>query len=144
MKIASYVGRGDCSWHTFVPKVAQFPIEGFYAAAELDGDTFKLCGKVSQAVAIHIVSFKPQCVDVLVAGNLADECYGLLVEFGGRAGVDDVEHAIVACHLPQHGVVDGIGVGTDIGVVVAEDTLLPTTACTLQKHKFAWKFGMNE
>ena len=41
LEVAGYVGGADGGGYTFVPVIAQSGIEGFDAAAELDGDSLE-------------------------------------------------------------------------------------------------------
>ena len=144
LKETRHVGGLHAGGYAFVPLCTQGGIEGFYSAAELDLCGCKLFGKFGKAVAIEIVGLEPKGVDVLLAHHLLEQGKGSCIELHGGAGVDYVEHTIVARHILQDSSIDGIGVLRGIEVIVAKSASAPTAPSALQEHEFARQNGVDK
>lgn len=144
LEVTCYVLGRDMRWYAFLPPGTKERVKGFHTATELYYGRLELPCKVGKPVAVHIVCFEPDGVYTLVLYHFPYLGYGFAVQFHGRTGVDDVQHAVFAGDLLQHLLVDVVWCGGNVATIIAEGTLSPLATGALQEEELSWEVAPDD
>ena len=130
----------DVRRYALVPAGAKGGVEGLRSATELHPGGVELAGKALQLISVHVVRLEPDGVYAPFTYNPPDILYGAGIQFHGRAGVDDVQHAELTGHPLQHRPVRFVWIFRSVLVVVAEGAPPPLALSPLEEKEFPGEF----
>ena len=127
----------------FQHMLPELSVEGLQTQLHLQLKTGELLPEGGNPVAIEVVGFKMDGGDSLLAAYLPDQGQHPGIQLEDGAAVDDLQVAEPSGDIGQHLAVQdviGLGVGTSVGVIVAESAFLIDTSAAAQENDFPLSF----